>query len=328
MRGTIFVTHAMGKKYGCSSGVRLFHDSAPWHWLAVCSDMPRRPEPCYSRYREPAMRIVKAWWLLGCAFALVGVAYGYQAPFREYPSVEYGMQPLPADYQEQTEFAFARLMYPPGWNDGYRGRFDGDWRRGLSLWTQDYPPADRAFSQAVRRLTRIHTRSVEECVNLDDGDEVYNWPFLYAVQVGEWGLTEAEAKKLRDYLLRGGFFMADDCHGSQEQAYFEKTMKMVFPDRELVDIPNDDPIFHTLFDLDDRFQIPGAAHLATGHKKDGYVAHWKGVYDDKGRIMVAFSQNSDIGDSWEFLDDPRYPVRFSALGTKIGVNYVIYAMTH
>ena len=105
-------------------------------------------------------------------------------------------------------------------------------------------------------------------------------------------------------------------------------MKMVFPERELVDIPNDAPIFHTLFDLDDRFQIPGAEHLSTGHKKDGYVAHWKGIYDDKGRIMVAFSLNSDIGDSWEYLDDPRYPVKYSALGTKIGVNYVIYAMTH
>jgi len=219
-------------------------------------------------------------------------------------------------------------MFPPGPLDGYRGRFDGPWQEGLSLWTQDYPRADRALANAMRRLTRVDARSVEQSVSLDDGDEIYNWPWVYAVQVGEWGLTEAQAKKLRDYLLRGGFFMADDCHGTQEQAYFEKTMRMVFPDRELVDIPNDDPIFHALFDLDDRFQIPGAEHLATGHKKDGYVAHWKGIYDDKGRIMVAFSLNSDLGDSWEFLDDPRYPTRFSVLGTKIGVNYVIYAMTH
>ena len=254
-----------------------------------------------------------------------------QRAFRQYPSVEYGEGiELPADWRTPGEWTFARLMFPPGPLDGYSntGRFDGPWQQGLSLWTQDYPRADRALANAVRRLTRIDARSVEQSVNLDDGDEVYNWPWLYAVQVGEWGLTEAQAKKLRDYLLRGGFFMADDCHGSAEQAYFEKTMKMVFPDRELVDIPNDDPIFHTLFDLDDRFQIPGAEHLATGHKKDGYVAHWKGIYDDKGRIMVAFSLNSDIGDSWEFLDDPRYPVKFSALGTKIGVNYVLYAMTH
>ena len=252
-----------------------------------------------------------------------------QRTFRQYPSVEYGESiPLPSDWNQPAEWTFARLMFPPGPLDGYRGRFDGPWQQGLSLWTQDYPRADRSFANAVRRLTRVDARSVEQSVNLEDGDEVYNWPFLYAVQVGEWGLTEAQAKKLRDYLLRGGFFMADDCHGTQEQAYFERTMKMVFPDRELVDIPNNDPIFHTFFDLDDRFQIPGAEHLATGHKKDGYVAHWKGIYDDKGRIMVAFSLNSDIGDSWEFLDDPAYPSKFSVLGTKIGVNYVIYAMTH
>jgi len=252
-----------------------------------------------------------------------------QRAVRQYPSVEYGEEiPLPPDWNHPAEWTFARLMYPPGPLDGYRGRFDGPWQEGLSLWTQDYPRADRSFANAVRRLTRVDARSVEQSVSLDDGDEVYNWPWLYAVQVGEWGLTEAQAKKLRDYLLRGGFFMADDCHGTQEQAYFEKTMKMIFPDRELVDIPNDDPIFHTFFDLDDRFQIPEAEHLATGHKKDGYVAHWKGIYDDKGRLIVAFSLNSDIGDSWEFLEDPRYPSKFSVLGTKIGVNYVIYAMTH
>jgi hypothetical protein len=251
-----------------------------------------------------------------------------QQPFREYPSVEYGTMPLPPDYEKPAEFTFARLMFPGGPLDGYRGRFDGPWQEGLTLWTQDYPRADRALMNAVRRLTRVDARSVEQAVNPDLPDEIYNWPFIYAVQVGEWGLTERQAAKLRDYLLRGGFFMADDCHGTEEEAYFVKTMKMVFPDRSLVDIPNDDPIFHTFFNLDNRVQIPGAEHLATGHKKDGYVAHWKGIYDDKGRIMVAFSLNSDLGDSWEFLDDPRYPAKFAVLGTQIGVNYILYAMTH
>jgi len=268
------------------------------------------------------------FWCLLLASVIAGSVLAQQR-FREYPSVEYGSRlPLPQDWNRPGEWTFARLMFPPGPLDGYRGRFDGPWQEGLSLWTQDYPRADRAMANAIRRLTNIDARSVEEPVNLDDGDEIYNWPWLYAVQVGEWGLTEKEAKKLRDYLLRGGFFMADDCHGSEEQAYFEKTMKMVFPEKNLVDIPNDDPIFHTFFDLDDRFQIPGAEHISRGHKKDGYIPHWKGIYDDKGRLMVAFSLNSDIGDSWEFLDDPRYPSKFSVLGTKIGVNYVIYAMTH
>ena len=252
-----------------------------------------------------------------------------QRAFREYPSVEYGRSvPLPPNWDRPAEWTFARLMYPPGPLDGYRGRFNGPWQQGLSLWTQDYPRADRALANAVGRLTRVDARSVEQSVNLDDGDDVYNWPWLYAVQVGEWGLTQQQALKLRDYLMRGGFFMADDCHGSQEQAYFEKTMKMVFPDRDLVDIPDGDPIFHTVFNLDDRIQVPGAEHLETGYKKDGRVARWRGIYDDKGRIMVALSLNSDLGDSWEFLDSPEYPARFSILGTRIGVNYVVYAMTH
>src|ERR1700733_3780842 len=296
--------------------------------------MPR-PQPSHLRAILGANARVESMnrlWHRGCVFLLAGTVLGAlyaQHPFRQYPSVEgYETMPLPPDWQRSAEWTFARLMYPPGPLDGYRGRFDGDWREGLSLWTQDYPRADRTLAQAVRRVTRIDARSVEQAVNLDDGDEIYNWPWLYAVQVGEWGLTEAQAKKLRDYLLRGGFFMADDFHGSQEQAYFEKTMKMVFPERPIVDIPNDDPIFHTVFDLDDRYQIPGAEHLRTGFKKDGRVARWEGIYDDKGRIMVAISLNSDIGDSWEWADEPAYPLKFSQLGVRIGVNYVVYAMTH
>jgi Domain of unknown function (DUF4159) len=251
-------------------------------------------------------------------------------PFREYPGVEYGLGdiPLPHDYQTQAEWVFARLMYPPGWNDGYGRRFTGDWHLGLSLWTQDFPRADRHFSEAVRRLTRIKVRSVEQVVNLEDGNEVYNWPWLYAVQVGEWGLTEAQGKVLREYLLRGGFFMADDFHGTLEWSVFQKSMQLVFPDRPIVEIDDKDPIFHTVYDLNDRYQVPGAEHLDRGYKLDGYGAHWRGIYDDKGRVMIAISFNSDIGDSWEWADSPDYPEKFSALGMRLGVNYIVYAMTH
>ena len=260
----------------------------------------------------------------------LGSLYAFQRPFREYPGVEYRLHeiPLPGDWQEKTEWAFARLMYPPGFNDGYRGRFDSDWHDGLSLWTQDYPRADRHFSEAVKRLTRVHVRSVEQVVNLEDGDEVYNWPWLYAVQVGEWGLTAAQAKVMREYLLRGGFFMADDFHGKLEWEVFSNAMNMVFPDREIVDIPDSDPIFHTVYDLDERYQVPGAAHLGTGHKNGGVDPHWRGIYDDKGRVMVAISFNSDIGDAWEWADEAAYPEKFSALAMRMGVNYIVYAMTH
>jgi hypothetical protein len=277
------------------------------------------------------MNVRKASCWLGCAFVFIGALYAFQRPFKQYPGVEYFSFELPPDWQDKGEWAFARLMYPPGPNDGYAGRFDGDFRQGLSLWTQDYPRADRHFSQAVRRLTRIQVRSVEQSVMLEDGDEAYNWPWLYAVQVGEWGLTEQEAKVMREYLLRGGFFMADDFHGDYEWEMFLKRIRLVFPDRPIVDIPESDPILHTVFELTDRFQIPGAEHLYQGCKncrEGGQGAHWRGIYDDKGRIMVAISYNSDVGDAWEYADDPRYPEKFSGLAIRVGVNYLIYAMTH
>jgi len=261
------------------------------------------------------------------AVLLTGVLFAFQRPFRQFQGVEYEEFELPADFQQKTEFQFARLMFPPGANDGYRGRFDGDWRLGLSLWTQDYPRADRHFSKALARLTRVHVRSVEQPVNLDEGD-AYDWPWLYAVQVGEWGLSDRQALEMREYLLRGGFFMADDLHGVEEWAVFEERIRRVFPDRPIVDIPNNDPIFHTVYDLDKRIQMPGAAHLRTGSKNGGTVPYWRGIYDDKGRVMIAISYNSDVGDAWEWADSERYPEKFAGMAIRLGVNYVVYAMTH
>jgi hypothetical protein len=88
------------------------------------------------------MKILRAFLVLSFVLASVGALYAFQRPFKQYPSVEHPSYPIPPDWQQKTEFAFARLMYPPGPNDGYRGRFDGDWRLGLSLWTQDYPPSN------------------------------------------------------------------------------------------------------------------------------------------------------------------------------------------
>ena len=126
-------------------------------------------------------------------------------------------------------------MYPPApggrYGRGYGFRGNGAWNEGFAIWTQDYPRADRHFVQAVRRLTRIHVRSVEQPVNLDEGD-VYDWPWLYAVQAGHWQLTDAQAKSMREYLLRGGFFMADDFWGEAEWEVFMASMRKVFPDRQ------------------------------------------------------------------------------------------------
>src|SRR5262249_33558898 len=125
-----------------------------------------------------------------------------------------------------------------------------------------------------------------------------------------------------------GFFMADDIHGTDEWEQFDKRIHFAYPDRDIVDIPNDDAIFHSVYDLNDRYQVPGAEHLATGMKNNGRIPFWRAIYDDKRRVMVAAIYNSDLGDSWEWADEPRYPERYSALGIRIGVNYIVYAMTH
>jgi hypothetical protein len=277
----------------------------------------------------------KFWGRLGCGLAVLTIVYAVQRPlpqpFREFPGDEYrvGQISLPADYQEKTEWVFARLMYPSIPDARFR-HAGWDWTKGHSSWTNDYPRADRHFLQAVRRLTRLHARSVEQPVNLDDKDDVYNYPWLYAVFVGEWNLTDSQARILRDYLLRGGFLMADDFWGTHDWEIFEQSIKRVFPDRPVVEIPDTDPIFHTVYDLDDRYQVPGEWAIRTGvtYRNDGYHAHWRGIYDDKGRVMVALSFNSDLGDSWEWADDPDYPEQYAALGIRIGVNYILYAMTH
>ncbi len=182
----------------------------------------------------------------------------------------------------------------------------------------------------MNRLTRVDARSVEQPVNLDDGDDVYNWPWLCAGEMGDWKLTDDQAARLRDFLLRGGFLMLDDFWGKDEWDRFEESMKAVFPDRDIVEIDDADPIFHNVFDLDDRYQIPGqwALRSRSVRAETNPRPYWRGIYDDHGRVMVAMSFNSDVGDSWEWADSPRYPEKYSALGIRIGVNYVVYSLTH
>ena len=183
--------------------------------------------------------------------------FAFQAHFREYPGEEDNPAPVPKDAFEHTEWTFARLRYPSGRYSGY-----GSEQRQLA---HRFPQADRQFLQGVRRLTRIHTRSTEQVIDLiGDPEEIFNWPWVYAVEVGHWDLTDEQCKLLREYLLRGGFLMVDDFHGTFEWEVFMQSMSRIFPDRPIVEIPDADPIFHTVYDLDPRVQVPGLQYLYSG----------------------------------------------------------------
>lgn len=249
--------------------------------------------------------------------------------WREYPGFEwdYGAD-LPADYRTPGEFVVGRLMYPDGGSRHCPFGRGGDWRDGGTAWAVDYPRGDRTLAQLLRRLSSIDVRSVEQPVNLDDGDDVFNWPFLLAGLPGCWELTDFQAQKLRDYLLRGGFLLCDSFYGSYEWAGFEQGMRRIFPDRPIVDIPDGHPIFHVVHDLVDRPQVPTWQHLPLGFRDDGIEPRWRGVLDDAGRIMVMIAFNNDLGDGWQRADEPYYPQDRANLAIRLGLNFAVYALTH
>jgi hypothetical protein len=225
----------------------------------------------------------------------------------------------PPDAWEKTEFAFARLRFRSP-RDGYF--------RGRARWGTDTNKSDRIFMQAVRRLTRVHTRSIEEICDVDE-DEMLNWPFLYAVGVGDWVLNDAQAARLRRYFDNGGFLMVDDFHNEREWAVFMAGIHKIFPDREAIEIPDDHAVWQVAYDLRQRYHIPGY-QIVYGQEweRGGIGGHYRGIVDEKGRIQVMICFNMDLGDAWEWADAPEYPEKYSALALRLGVNSVIYTMTH
>lgn len=225
----------------------------------------------------------------------------------------------PPDAWEKTEFAWGRLRY--------RSSRGGLWG-GRARWGVDANKSDRQFIQGLRRLTRIHARSVEQIVNAAS-DDVYDWPWLYAVGVGDWVFHASEADRMRQYFERGGFLMVDDFHNEREWANFMAGIARFLPDHQVVELAPEDAIFHTVFDLAERVRVPGLNVVHGDHiERGGVVPHWRGVIDEKGRVVVAICFNQDLGDAWEWADLPEYPERYASMAYRIGVNYIVYAMTH
>jgi len=217
-----------------------------------------------------------------------------------------------------AEFQFVRLSYTGATLFGGRER-----------WLTDWPEAEQFLIGGVRRLTRIDIADEGHSLSILD-DRLFDYPWVYAVEVGYWVLSDQEIERLREYLLRGGFLVVDDFHGSLEWATFVQGMHRIFPDRAIVDIPPDEAIFHVAYDLDDLIQIPGIQSLYSGrnYERDGFTAHWRGIYDDNGRLMVMINFNVDLGDAWEHADVPEYSLLYTTRAYKHAINYILYAMTH
>ena len=227
----------------------------------------------------------------------------------------------------EAEFHLGRMIYATMGGAGSHG-FINPW------WAVDYPFAEEHFLPALRRLTNLSVADDSRHMEVTE-DRIFDYPFLFLQQPGQgnWRPTNREADRLREYLVRGGFLLVDDLHGEYEWSVFQEAMQRVLPGRPIVEIPDDDAMMHVFYDLGDRIQIPGLRHLRRGSggrivaRMEG-APHWRGIYDERGRLVVAINFNMDMGDAWEHADDPYYPAPMTGLAYRLGVNYVIYSMTH
>jgi len=214
------------------------------------------------------------------------------------------------------------------------GRYGGRGRRGS--WTTDYPKADYQFLVGLKRLLQIDAYDGINPVSLADPD-LRRYPMIYAVEVGHMDLTREEIHGLRDYLNAGGFLICDDFWGTREWDQFERNIRAVLPGRPIVEIPLDHPLFSTYYQIDSIIQVPNEGNAraitlgypgAHTYERDGYVPHVRGIFDDHGRLMVVINWNTDLGDAWEWAEDPLYPLVYSTYAWKLAVNMIVYGMSH
>ncbi len=216
----------------------------------------------------------------------------------------------------QYDFTFVRLKY----NGSFRYK---------SLWHIDSPAAERNLLFQLRQHTEINANPREKVIEAGS-PELFDYPFAYIAELSRLNLSKAEAENLREYLLRGGFIMMDDFHGTAQWKRFHKQYRKIFPDREPRDIPITHPLFKCFFKIDKLMQIPAPAAYRSGrtYEKDGYQVRCMGVFDDQGRIMMMINFNTDLGDAWQNAAEPFYPRKFSDMAFKIGINTIVYSLTH
>jgi hypothetical protein len=197
-------------------------------------------------------------------------------------------------------------------------------------WLIDGPAAEQNLSRRIKTATAIDVQD-PTVLTLDD-PRLFTYPWIYFVEPGNLKLTESDVKTLREFLLRGGTATFDDFHGPFEWEHFAGEIKKVFPDREIVEIPKEHPVFSVFYKIDGYPQIAGLGSFMAGRswEKGGYVAHLRTIFDDTNRPMLFINWNTDMGDGWEWSNAEDYPgyIKYTSMAYRMGINEVVYALTH
>lgn len=239
-------------------------------------------------------------------------------------------------------FTFVRVQYSDGggfYGGRRRGGFYGGRGWGGGRWLTDWPDSDLNFSFRLQQLTALKVDPNPISLRLTD-ERLFDYPFLYMLEVGSLAFSEEEVVALRRYLLNGGFLMVDDFWGDYEWENFYREIKRVFPDREPQELPLDHEIFRCVYRLKERPQVPSidaawrgrdqGITWEPGHGGNVRDVHYRALFDDKGRMMAIICHNTDLGDGWEREgEDPWYFKEFSEKRAyPMGINIITYAMTH
>jgi hypothetical protein len=236
---------------------------------------------------------------------------------------------------EKDVFTFARVIYK--FNPGMRSSWMG--------WINDYPDSDLNLSYRIQQMTSLHTDPDGRTLKLTNPD-LLDYPFIYAVKAGRLQLRDEEVPILRKYLLNGGVLMADDFWGDRDWESFEGEIKRVLPERSWIELRKDHPVFHNVFDIKaemNKLQVPSMqrwertrgingdpAGLTYRGGEDTHDMHVRAWLDDKQRIMVIATHNTDNGDGWEREgEEHEYFQMFSEQRAyPLGINIIFYTMTH
>jgi hypothetical protein len=237
------------------------------------------------------------------------------------PSDRAGIDDWDNDPEFLTDtFTFVRVRY-----------YSRPWGSGGG-WAVDWPDSDLNFSFRLQQLTSMKVHP--DPVNLELNDpRLFDYPFLYMVEPGRLEFADQEVMALRRYLTNGGFLMVDDFWGEDEWYNFATEIRRVFPDRKPEEVPLEHEIFHCVYDVKEKYQIPSIGHAMSGRtaeRWDAQTAHYKAIFDDDDRIMVFICHNTDLGDGWEREGENEWYFReFSEKRAyPLGINIVVYAMTH
>ncbi len=218
------------------------------------------------------------------------------------------------------EYTFVRTIY----DSPFRGRRGG-------TWATDYPNADNNFIVGLREWagTNLKIAPRPEQIPIMD-DRIFDYPLIYFVEPGFLDLSTEQAARLREYIMRGGFIFFDDFWGEYEWDNVQEQFHKVLPEYEIKDLPLTHPIFHSYLDVEEVVQVPNFFNALRGEtsEKGGIVPHYMGIEDKNGRMVAFISRNCDLGDAWEWINDPRYPVKYGLPAYKVGINVLIYAMSH